>query len=223
MSRPLPRSLDPLPDKSLVGFLLRLSHRLDVTPTRLGELTGLAAEHGSVIARHQLWLPPRQARRFAQSARLTDDEVTALCMDSLREHYPPLELDYATEANWIRRSKDLPTTRGWLLTNSSHYCPECLGGDTAIEQAHGGSWRKHWRLAVVFACSRRRRLLRRRCPRCGAGGLARGIQTTSLIPAAITVAHPAECRSTLPRYPGTNQRPLDRCSYPPRSGRGSAS
>ena len=40
--RPLPRSLDPLPDESLIGFMLRLSHRLDLPPARIATLTGLA-------------------------------------------------------------------------------------------------------------------------------------------------------------------------------------
>jgi hypothetical protein len=36
-----PRSLDPLPDESITGFLLRLAHRLDLFPTRLMVITGL--------------------------------------------------------------------------------------------------------------------------------------------------------------------------------------
>ncbi len=31
----LPRSLAPLPDESLLGFLLRMAHRLDTSPLRL--------------------------------------------------------------------------------------------------------------------------------------------------------------------------------------------
>jgi hypothetical protein len=38
----LPRSLDPLPDESLPGYVLRLAHRLDRSPARIIELTGLA-------------------------------------------------------------------------------------------------------------------------------------------------------------------------------------
>ncbi|MER6897832.1 hypothetical protein, partial [Amycolatopsis sp. NPDC000740] len=52
-ARPLPRSLDPLPDGSLVGFLLRLSHRLEIPPNRLARLAGLGI---AVRRRHQLQL-----------------------------------------------------------------------------------------------------------------------------------------------------------------------
>lgn len=38
-SRPLPRSLDPLPDESIIGFVLRLAHRLEIPPARVVELT----------------------------------------------------------------------------------------------------------------------------------------------------------------------------------------
>ncbi len=40
---PLPRSLDPLPDEVLPGYLLRLAHRLDRTPARILQLTGSRA------------------------------------------------------------------------------------------------------------------------------------------------------------------------------------
>ena len=32
---PLPRSLDPLADESLPGYMLRLAHRLGLTPIRI--------------------------------------------------------------------------------------------------------------------------------------------------------------------------------------------
>ena len=41
---PLPRSLDPLPDESLPGYLLRLAHRLGLAPARVMQLTGLAGD-----------------------------------------------------------------------------------------------------------------------------------------------------------------------------------
>ena len=42
----LPSSLEPLPDESLAGFLLRLAHRLESTPARILELAGFAGPHG---------------------------------------------------------------------------------------------------------------------------------------------------------------------------------
>src|SRR6266508_4985161 len=51
-SRPLPRSLDPLADESLPGFLLRLAYRLGISPARLVTLTGL-----SMNMQHRIAMP----------------------------------------------------------------------------------------------------------------------------------------------------------------------
>jgi len=54
---PLPRSLDPLPDESLPGYLLRLAHRLGLAPARIMQLTGLTAgRDGHQPARRSLML-----------------------------------------------------------------------------------------------------------------------------------------------------------------------
>ncbi len=54
---PLPRSLDPLPDESLPGYLLRLAHRLGLAPARIMQLTGLTASRdGRQPARRSLML-----------------------------------------------------------------------------------------------------------------------------------------------------------------------
>jgi hypothetical protein len=42
----LPSGLDPLPDESLAGFLLRLSHRLECSLARILELAGFAGARG---------------------------------------------------------------------------------------------------------------------------------------------------------------------------------
>jgi hypothetical protein len=49
---------------------------------------------------------------------------------------------------------------GWLPSNGSRFCPECLA-DSA------GRWQLRWRLSWVFACARHQSLLRDRCPACG--------------------------------------------------------
>ena len=51
---PLPRSLDPLPDESLPGYVLRLAYRLGLAPLRILQLTGLAAA-GPPPARRGPW------------------------------------------------------------------------------------------------------------------------------------------------------------------------
>jgi len=47
---PLPRSLDPLPDESLPGYLLRLAHRLDLSPATVAMLTGLSTGKTGQVA-----------------------------------------------------------------------------------------------------------------------------------------------------------------------------
>jgi hypothetical protein len=37
----------PLPDESLLGFLLRLAHRLDTSPLRLAQATGLLTDQAA--------------------------------------------------------------------------------------------------------------------------------------------------------------------------------
>jgi hypothetical protein len=59
---PLPRSLDPLPDESLPGYLLRLAHRLGLAPIRVMQLTGLTtSQDGHQPARRNLMIHLDQA------------------------------------------------------------------------------------------------------------------------------------------------------------------
>lgn len=60
MTTALPRSLAPLPNESLLGFLLRLSHRLDTSPLRLAKATGLTSQTATRIpTRLLLEMTPR--------------------------------------------------------------------------------------------------------------------------------------------------------------------
>ncbi|WP_326770752.1 TniQ family protein (plasmid) [Streptomyces sp. NBC_01591] len=81
--RPIGRSLDPLDGESLVGFILRLSHRLRVAPAELARLTGLTEQDrlGRARAALSTWLTPTQVSRFAITARLTPDEVRAMTLE----------------------------------------------------------------------------------------------------------------------------------------------
>jgi len=165
--RPLPRSLDPLPDESLPGYLLRLAHRLDLTPQRVAELTGLAKPGGAAPAEHMLDLDETTLDAFARATRLTTREVGSLLLLGLAERYP---LDRNNLIGQPRQLRGIMQQDSWLLTNSTRSCPDCLtGDDSIIQQRHGGPWRRHWRLPVVFACAQHRRLLEHRCPACRFG------------------------------------------------------
>jgi hypothetical protein len=88
--RPLPRSLDPLPDESLPGYVLRLAHRLDRPPSRIALLTGLSQpllpRHDTprIPAVRMLNLDAATAATFANATRLSAPEVAGLCLDRLR-------------------------------------------------------------------------------------------------------------------------------------------
>jgi hypothetical protein len=97
--RPLPRSLDPLPGESLTGYVLRLAHRLDRPPSRITILTGLGrAVPGrsapAVPANRMLYLDKATVATFAHATRLSAHEVAELCLDSLRDRYPPLDINH---------------------------------------------------------------------------------------------------------------------------------
>lgn len=192
----LPSSLDPLPDESLAGFLLRLAHRLETSPARILELAGFAGsrdwQHVSVIPHHvMLQLTDRERDGLALAARLAPAEADALCFGQLRDRFPLPPPPTSTQA---------PAKRfdWWLNTTFSRYCPQCLAGDgTVIQDAHGGAWQRAWRLPVVFACEIHQRLLEHRCPACRHPALGiHGNSGGKLVPGMMDRGlHPAQCRA----------------------------
>jgi TniQ len=194
--RPLPRSLDPLPDESLAGFLLRLAHRLDLAPGRVAVLTGLGWQYPRrstvvVPADRLLRLDTATAAAFARATRLHPDEVTGLILGSLGGRYPPLDISHQAGDGVPRQAASIPGLSRWVLTRSTRYCPQCLAGNgSPIQQAHGGAWQKWWHLPVVFACMAHRRLLLHACPGCSrpvhshhGGGLLPRLTDATLHPA----------------------------------------
>ncbi len=206
---PLPRSLDPLPDEALPGYLLRLAHRLGLAPARIMQLTGLTSSRDShQPARRSLMLhlDEAPARTFARVTRLTAAETTQLCISSMSGRYPwaaPL----VTGDQWGPRSLASP----WVFTSATRYCPQCLAGDGSyIQQQHGGAWQKAWRLPVVFACPAHRRMLEHLCPSCRQPVMSAAPGAPAwLIPRAFDGGlHPAQCRAALkPPAAGRHARP----------------
>lgn len=203
--RPLPRSLDPLAGESLRGYVLRLGHRLDRAPGRIAVLTGLGRTppgRGDLVvpAGRLLHLDAATAASFAAATRLSAHEVAELCLDSLRDRYPPLDHDHKAAPH--RKSNGAVPTTGlasWVFTQSTRYCPQCLAGDgSAIQRAHGGAWQRLWHLPPIFACIRHRRLLLHQCPQCRQPVHARHQRAASLVPRAQDASlHPAQCRTTI--------------------------
>ncbi len=218
---PLPRSLDPLPDESLPGYLLRLAHRLGLAPARIMQLTGLTAgRDGHQPARRSLMLhlDKAPAGAFARVARLTGTETAGLCMSSMSGRYP-WAAPRVTADQWGPRSLASP----WVFISATRYCPQCLAGDSSdIQQQHGGAWQKAWRLPLVFACPAHRRLLEHLCPSCRRPAMSAAPGASAwLIPRARDRGlHPAECRAALqPQAAGRFARPCRaRLDAPSRAG-----
>ncbi|MDL4813183.1 TniQ family protein [Actinomadura opuntiae] len=196
---PLPRSLAPLPGEEISGYLLRLAHRLEQTPHRLAELTGLqSGGAASLPVRLLLRTSTEETARFARACSLTSREAEALCLASLADRYPPADvvlhpLPGGRSGLWMQQADKIASLDRWVFTRPARYCPACLAGDTSeLQQHHGGPWQKLWRLPLVFACPLHRCLLATRCPACrqpiGAAG-------AGLISQPCQVLHPAQCRA----------------------------
>ncbi|EFL21959.1 mucin [Streptomyces himastatinicus ATCC 53653] len=186
---PLPRSLDPVSGESLVSYLLRLGHRLGLSPLHLIRAAGWT-EHaypnhfpGSLL----LDLPRPQAEAFARLTKQTAGEVSALTLAQWRDRYPPITRSMP--------SRRLMRPDAWLFVGSPRYCPSCLAGDgTPAQQLHGGPWHKLWHLPVVFTCVEHQTYLEADCPHCGQphdtpGHLIQRANDHTL--------HPAQCRWTI--------------------------
>ena len=216
---PLPRSLDPLPDEALPGYLLRLAHRLGLAPARVMQLTGLTASRDAQLARRSLMLrlDEAPAGTLARVTRLTAAETVQLCMSSMSGRYP-WAAPRVTADQWGPRSLASP----WVLTSATRYCPQCLAGDGSyIQRQHGGAWQKAWRAGG------RPRLP---CAPAAAGTPVPFLQAGPamsaapgapawLIPRAFDGGlHPAQCRAALrppaARPAGPPLRGQARCSCP---------
>jgi hypothetical protein len=199
--RPLPRSLAPLADESLPGFLLRLAHRLDARPSVVVRRIGLVpatghAHTGRLAAQNLLRIQPQAAMNVARTTRLTPQEVAGLTLTAYARTYKPVELSLTTAA-----AGGSPVIRQpWILQSWSRFCPACLAGDaSAIQRAHGGAWRLAWRLPVVFACPIHQRLLADSCPVCGSKPFLGNGDRARLLPNLDSEAvHPTRCRSRPP-------------------------
>lgn len=208
--QPLPRSLDPLPLESLTGFLLRLAHRLDLSPARVAALTGLAHPRLAIIPASRLFaLEPAMADDFARVSRLSLTEAAALTLVSLADRYPPADPRFSGRH---RQTAGIFVKETWVFFRASRYCPECLAGDgSRIQQEHGGAWSLHWRLPIVFACPSHQRLLEHTCPGCGNPAHYRaGHQSSQLVRSVSTSGlHPAQCR--IPIRPGHRTEAVRAC------------
>ncbi|MER7178636.1 TniQ family protein [Streptomyces hyaluromycini] len=195
---PLPRSLEPLPDESLPGFLLRLAHRLDLTPSHVARRASLITAEvaqAKVPASHLLMMEDVVLRVFADATRIAPAEADRLTLRPYTDRYPPLAQALVRPGKVTRPRKVFPP---WLLMTHSRYCPACLAGDgTPIQNRYGGPWKRQWRLGVVFACLDHQVFLHHECRRCRLPALGGrpGSPMTMLPASPAPRLHPAQCRN----------------------------
>lgn len=192
--RALARSLDPLPEESLPGFLLRLAYRLDRSPLRIAKLSGLDCHTDSIHHVYLRGLHSGAAGRFAHATRLDEREAHDLTLQRFSSLYSPLT-KVPSGVRWSGNTSMV----NWAMSNSSKYCPQCLRGDgSLIQAALGGAWRLRWHLPIVFACQQHNRLLENLCPACEQppNGTVKG--RPGLIKYASTKnTHPLQCRNRI--------------------------
>ncbi|OLZ73393.1 hypothetical protein AV521_04760 [Streptomyces sp. IMTB 2501] len=203
---PLARSLAPLPEESLPGYLLRVAHRLGRSPGRIAALCGLSSYERRLPAHYLITVPDDVATVFASAARLSRAEVDALTLRGYAGACPALTKIGARSAANTATQQDI-----WAFNHGSRYCPKCLTGDgSPIQATLGGPWKLRWHLPVVFACTVRRRLLEYTCPACGNGlGGSLGNRGNLIRQPLFDDLHPLQCRN-----PQRDSRPSG-----PRSGR----
>ncbi|MEU0450580.1 TniQ family protein [Streptomyces tendae] len=193
-SRALSRSLDPLDDETIVGFLLRLACHNGTNPAQIAARMGLMDEAGNAPGVVSPWLladmdKPRLVRA-ARATHLTAVEASKLLIAPMGHKYGLVSRRY-----WPWTSpQQLARPNRWVFIRTSQYCPQCLAGDDdTLGRLYGGAWKRAWRLPVVFACSRHQQLLSRTCPKCRTPGQ---FAPTGLIARPGTEdLHPAQCRA----------------------------
>ena len=175
--RPLARSLDPLVGESLGGYLLRLAHRLCLSPVTLARWIGCDS---APLSRRLL--VDLDTAAFSKAARLSPDEAETLTLAPWANRYPPIARALT------RRSTQVDY---WLFNTMPRYCPQCLAGDgSPVQEQHGGPWKRAWHLPISFACPEHQVFLRHACPQehppPASSRLITSIGDSTL--------HPAQCR-----------------------------
>ncbi|WP_413966501.1 TniQ family protein [Actinacidiphila polyblastidii] len=195
IDRPLPRSLDPLYDETLVGFVLRLACHNGTVPAEIAARMGLTDETSATPGFVPSWqladMDKPSLVRAARVAQLTVAEADQLLLAPLGHRYGLVSRRYRP---WTD-PQQLSRPDRWIFIRASQYCPPCLKGDSdLLGQLYGGAWKRAWRLPVMFACSRHQQLLGRYCPKCRTPGQfsSNGLITR----AGAGELHPTQCRGT---------------------------
>lgn len=114
----------------MAGFILRLSHRLYVAPSKVTWRTGLTSYRvatGTSPVRHLLMMEPPEAAAFAHATRMSTTAAEQLNLLPYLRRYPPVAEALTRQPGDPPRARNLFPS--WLLVGSTRYCPACLKGD----------------------------------------------------------------------------------------------
>lgn len=199
MPRPFGRSLDPLPEEDLGGYILRLSAHLCMSPVTLARRLGLVDDIESMITRRILIRS--NLDEFAHLARLEPGEARALTLLNWEGCYQPIATARALPFPHRRTGP----THAWLYAGTLRHCPSCLAGDSSeIQAKYGGAWKRIWRLSIAFACIEHRLFLSEGCGSEHAPRLGQPLLIPSV---AVSGLHPAQCRQPRPQQHGRASQP----------------
>lgn len=142
----LPLAVTPEEDEQLASWLVRWAHRYRLPVSHLlAEVdSGITAAPADRAERHLI----RHAGTLAAAA-------------SVGVVPPPPGTDGVAEALTSQVARYLSTYHGGKEVKPvrSRFCPSCLAES-------GGVWLQAWMAPLLVACTRHRRLLRRRCHLC---------------------------------------------------------
>ncbi|MER7870390.1 TniQ family protein [Streptomyces cellulosae] len=191
--RPLSRSLVPLDDESLAGFLLRLAKYTGCSPAVIADRMGLGQYYRAAMpVGSLLTLSSEQLAECAHVARLSHAEMEGLLLAPLGRRYGPLNHQLWPWSG----PQQLTYLRRWVYLRNTQFCSRCLTSDNSVFGVLlGGSWKRRWHLAVSFACVEHRRLLKRNCPRCQHP--AQAARWGIIEHAAEEDLHPTQCRASI--------------------------
>ena len=118
--RPLARSLYPLTGESIGGYLLRLAHRLCLSPVELARWIGCGC---APLSRRLLF--DLDTATFAAATRLSSNEAAALTLGPWADRYPP-----------VARALTLRTAQAeWLVNTMPRYARSVWPGTAALSSS----------------------------------------------------------------------------------------
>lgn len=147
----------PIDGESFGSYIDRVAADREVPANALLASIGLSANLSplAIPSNYSALLTETAVTRAAHSLRLDQSQIQQM----LLRRYDGIAFDVPTFPNRVDLGMQVFAGREWVYLRQSSACPECLREDS-------GAWQLAWRLPLVFACLRHRRLLANDCPAC---------------------------------------------------------